>query len=166
MKLISSKSTRFYLPAVITVLVDQVSKYIARTALPANGAITVIPGVFDLRLSYNSGAAFGMFSNQAPLFIIVALVAIFAIVKLRNAGPDSGTLSVGLGLLLGGAVGNLIDRIFSRAHEVTDFLSLHISIGGQTRFWPTFNVADIAVVTGALLVFYYVYIIEKRKQDA
>ena len=156
----------FYLPAVAAPVVDQLTKSAARRLLEYDRPVGVIPGFFDLRLSYNSGGAFGILPSWAPLFIIIALAAIFAIVKLSKAGAEARSLAVGLGLLLGGAVGNLIDRLFSRAREVTDFLSLHITYGGKTYTWPTFNVADIAIVIGAALVFFYVHVVGKRKGEA
>lgn len=125
--------------------------------------VTVIPGFFDLRLSYNKGAAFGLLPDWAPLFIIVALVAIFAIVRLRAASSGPRALSVGLGLLLGGAVGNLIDRLASPRHEVTDFLSFHVTVSAETHAWPTFNIADAAIVVGAGMVLFLVYAIERPR---
>ncbi|MCL5104025.1 MAG: signal peptidase II [Armatimonadetes bacterium] len=159
----AGKSALFYATAASAVVVDQVTKAIARGTLEPDMPVTVIPGFFDLRLSFNTGAAFGILPNWAPLFMVVALVAIFAIVRLRRQGPDSRALTVGLGLLLGGALGNLIDRLLLPGRAVTDFLSFHINIGGQLRAWPTFNIADIAVVLGAALLFLHVYILEKRR---
>jgi signal peptidase II len=158
-----NKTKLFYIISAATVILDQVTKFLARKFL-AGSAVTVIPGFFDLELTYNRGGAFGILPNWAPLFIIVALVAIYAIVKIGRGGYTSRVLMTGLGLLLGGAIGNLIDRVAFSSRGVTDFISLHISSGGRTYAWPTFNIADIAIVLGAFLVFYYVYIIEKRTQ--
>lgn len=155
----SRNSIWFYTLAISALVLDQITKFAARAMLTLGHKVTVIPGFFDLELSYNSGGAFGMLPNWTPLFIIVALVAIYAIVRLRRAGPDSRSLAIGLGLLLGGALGNLVDRLISPHREVTDFLSFHIG----TRSWPTFNVADIAIVVGALFTLFYVYVIEKRR---
>jgi len=152
----------FYAPAALVVVLDQLTKFAARRCLSLDRPVTVIPGFFDLKLSYNTGAAFGIMPNWAPLFIIAGLVAIFAIVRLRGTRSSSPALSVGLGLLLGGAIGNLIDRLASRTGEVTDFLSLHLRLGDRTYVWPTFNVADIGIVGGIAAVFIYVYAIEKR----
>lgn len=149
--------------ALLVVVFDQVTKAIARSALSDGLPVTVIPGFFDLRLSFNSGAAFGVMPNWAPLFIVVALVAVFAIVRLRGNGPQSNILTVALALVLGGALGNLIDRVFTRDHVVTDFLSIYITTGGGAHSWPTFNIADAAVVVGAILMFFYVYIVERGR---
>ena len=156
----------FYSTALGVVVMDQVTKYIARQNLTLGKPVHVIPGFFDLNLSYNTGAAFSILPNWAPLFIIVGLVAIFAIVKLRSAGSGSLCVSVGLGLLLGGAIGNLIDRIAFPGLGVTDFIDFHIRIKGASYPWPTFNIADAAIVIGAILTLYHVYIIDKRRSDA
>ena len=152
-----NKSGWFYVPAIVALVLDQITKLIARKVL-ADGSITIIPGFFKLELNYNPGAAFGIMPNWAPLFIIAALVCIFAIVRLRRSGEQSKVLSAGLGLLLGGAVGNMIDRLPAHSQGVTDFLKF--SAAG--RSWPTFNVADIAIVIGAILILFNVYIVEKR----
>lgn len=146
------------------VVIDQVTKYLARQSL-AHKSVTLIPGLLELRLVYNTGAAFSILPNWAPLFILVGLVAIYAIVKLRRAGSGSTWASVGLGLLLGGAIGNLIDRIAFADRGVTDFIDLHIRIKGSLSAWPTFNIADAAIVIGALLVLFHVYVIDKRRSE-
>lgn len=160
-----SKTIWFYSTAIDVVVIDQVTKLLARQNL-AHRTVTLIPGLLDLRLAYNEGAAFGVLPNWAPLFIIVALVAIYAIVRLRRAGGGSMCLSIGLGMLLGGAIGNLIDRLLFADRGVTDFLDFHIRSGGTLLSWPTFNLADAAIVIGAVLVVIHVYIIEKRKSES
>lgn len=157
---------RFYMVALGVVIIDQITKFIARNSLQIDRPATVIPGFFDLKLDYNRGAAFGLLPDWTPLFVIIALVAIYAIVKLRNAAPDSHSLAIGLGLLLGGAAGNLIDRLISPERAVTDFLSFHITLQGKMHSWPTFNIADVAIVAGAITVLFYVYIVEKRRAEA
>ena len=153
----------FYALALGVLILDQITKAVARGVLQLDKTVTVIPGFFDLKLGYNMGAVFGILPDWAPLFIIVALAAVYAIVKLRQAGAQSRALSVGLGLLLGGGLGNLVDRLVSSERAVTDFLSFHIAIHGKTYRWPTFNVADAAIVVGAVCVLYSVYVVEKRK---
>ena len=161
----SKKNLLFYTLALGVLIVDQATKAIARGMLTEGHSVTVIPGFFDLQLSYNSGAAFGTLPNWAPLFILVALIAIYAIVKLNQASNGSRPLQIGFGLLMGGALGNLLDRLIFSGRGVTDFLSFHIAIGGKTYTWPTFNVADIAIVAGAILTIVNVYILEKWKSD-
>jgi signal peptidase II len=151
----------FYSTAIDVVVIDQVTKYLARQSL-AHKVVTLIPGLLDLRLAFNTGAAFSVLPNWAPLFILIGLVAIYAIVKLRRVGSGSLWASLGLGMLLGGAMGNLIDRIAFPGRGVTDFIDLHVGHNA----WPTFNIADVAIVIGALLVLFHVYIIEKRRSEA
>lgn len=145
---------------------DQVTKLLARHFLEAGRVTTVIPGLLNLDLTYNRGAAFGVLPNWAPLFIIVALVAIYAIVRFGRNGMTSFGLVIGLGLLMGGAVGNLIDRVIFASRGVTDFISVYVTLKGQLHAWPTFNFADVAIVLGAVFLFYHVYIVEKRNENS
>lgn len=154
----------FYSTAVDVVVIDQLTKFFARTNLIEGKAVTVIPGFLDWRLSHNTGAAFGLLPDWAPLFILIGLVAIFAIVKLRSVRDASLGLSIGLALLLGGALGNLIDRLAFAGKGVTDFIDLSVKIGGYQ--WPTFNFADIAIVVGAVVVLFRVYMIDSRRSDS
>lgn len=151
--------------AFATVVVDQVTKLLARHFLAAGSVFTVIPGLLNLDLTYNRGAAFGVLPNWAPLFIIAALVAIYAIVRLGRNGLTSKSLVIGLGLLMGGAVGNLIDRVVFASRGVTDFVSVYVSVRGQVHAWPTFNFADVAIVLGAIFLFYHVYVVEKQTHN-
>lgn len=155
----------FYIAAGAVVVLDQITKAIARATLEPDQTHTLIPGLFDLKLSSNPGAAFGILPDWAPLFIIIALVAIYAVVRLGHAQRASRSFSIGLGLVLGGAIGNLIDRLTSADRSVTDFLNLHIRLSGETHAWPTFNIADAAIVVGAAIVLYHVFILEKRNTD-
>ena len=154
----------FYICAAAVVLIDQVSKYFARRELAAH-KIVVIRGFFDLSLSYNPGGAFGILPKWTPLFVIIAIVTIYAIFRLRKLETPSWPLSAGLGLLLGGAIGNLIDRLLSPFGAVTDFLSFHLGGTAKALVWPTFNFADVAIVAGAVLLLYHVYVVERKRQE-
>ena len=158
-------AVRFWAAAGAVVVLDQLTKLLARAALGVDRPVAVVPGFFDLKLRFNSGAAFGILPDWAPLFILAALVAIYAIARLRQAGEGSRGLALGLGLVMGGALGNLVDRLASAEREVTDFLSFYIRLGGKTYAWPTFNLADAAIVVGAILVICHVYVIEKRRTN-
>jgi len=162
--LISGSSLKFYGAAALVVIADQLTKAAARAGLQQGREVTVIPGFFDLKLSYNTGGAFGILPGWAPMLILIGLVLVFAVVRLRQLGPQGRSLSLGLALLLGGGVGNLIDRVFSPVHEVTDFISLYVRTGGQEHRWPTFNVADAAIVVGAVFVIYFVFIVKRRME--
>lgn len=148
----------FYAAAAAVLVLDQLTKAAARSLLADGVSRTVIPGFFDLRLSYNTGAAFGMLPDWTPLFIIVALAAVYAAVRLRRTHGSAKPLAVGLGMLMGGALGNLVDRVAFPKLGVTDFINLHVG----SFAWPAFNVADIGVVAGAALVVIHAYILDKR----
>jgi signal peptidase II len=131
----------------VALVADAASKAIVKGYVPDGSSVTVIPRVFDIAPQENSGAAFGMMQNSGYLLAIISLVIVFAIVKLRMQRSRSKLLAISLGLLLGGALGNLVDRLTKGA--VYDFLDFHR--------WPVFNLADAAVtIGGALLVVYWV----------
>lgn len=151
----SSKDNRYRILLSITGLVlilDQLTKFWVVRNIPEYGAITVIAGFLDLVNIRNRGAAFGFLNRsdiewQFWLFSGATLLAAGMIYTIaRSARKGENTLFVGLGLVLGGAVGNFIDRVRLRA--VVDFLDLYV---GQWH-WPAFNVADIAICCGSVLV--------------
>ena len=150
----------FYITALGSLVIDQLSKAVVRHLIGLGDSIEVIPGFFNITLSRNYGMAFGTMSSWAPLIILISLASIYAIVKLRHAREKAAVIALSLGLLLGGAAGNLIDRL--AFGYVTDFLDFYIARDTSALSWPTFNVADIALVAGVLLLFYYVFVIEKR----
>jgi len=126
------------------IFLDQISKFIVTRQLFLHESIAVIKGIFHLTLVYNRGAAFGIFKNQTLLFIITSLIAIVLIVlKLYRHHRDKiSCQTVSLCLILGGAAGNLIDRMFFG--YVIDFIDF--------RVWPVFNIADSAITVGAVLL--------------
>jgi len=143
-----------FLIALLVVLLDRFSKLAIEKNLSLHDSISLIPGFFRLTHIENRGAAFGLFADSPSewkiaglvLFSLVALV-IVATLLWKNSHSMT-TTGVGLSLVLGGAIGNLWDRLVSG--HVVDFLLFYI---GQYQ-WPAFNVADSAIVIGAgLLVF-------------
>lgn len=137
-----------WIPAVVTV-VDQITKLLALAYLKA-GDITVTP-FFNLALAFNTGAAFSFLANaggwQNLFFVGVAIVVSIVILMMaRRLGASDGQVMVGLMLVLGGAIGNVIDRV--RLGYVVDFIDLHY----RGWHWPTFNVADSAITVGAVLL--------------
>lgn len=134
--------------AAVVVLLDQCTKWWAMTSIPQHRPITVIAGFFDLVNIRNRGAAFGFLNRsdiewQFWLFLAATVIAAWAIVSLVRTARHDPLLFVALGLVLGGALGNLIDRVRFRA--VVDFLDFYLGIW----HWPAFNVADIAICIGA-----------------
>jgi len=141
-----------FLVAFLVVLVDQVSKYCIRSALTLHESIPVIDGFFNITYVRNPGAAFGFLAGTSPALRSVFLIAVTLIVIVlivimigRNQSPD-GLFTSSLSLVLGGAVGNLIDRIYFG--EVTDFLDVYMG----AAHWPAFNAADSAITVGAVIL--------------
>jgi signal peptidase II len=132
------------LVAVIVVAADQITKAIVRNEIKPGETVDVLPGI-DLVHAKNTGVAFSMFSGGGPLVVIVAIVALVALIGFFATHLHRRLVWLPTGLLVGGAAGNLIDRIRS-ARGVVDFLDVGV---GALR-WPTFNVADIAVSCGAI----------------
>ena len=138
--------------AVIVVVLDQATKAIVRTKLPLHDSFNVIPGFFDLTHVRNTGAAFGMLNNiefeHKPIVMVgVALVALAAVATYAFTLPPHQRLArFGLALILGGAIGNLIDR--AMAGYVVDFVDVYWR---DIHFWA-FNVADSAITVGVALM--------------
>jgi len=144
-----------------TLLVDQISKSVARGSLEIGRPVDVLPGFFSFKLTENPGAAFGALGAWPAFLVVIGLVAVLAIVGLRKERSKSYALAASLGLLLGGTVGNLVDRI--RFGWVTDFLDLHITARGRELSWPTFNLADVAITVGAILLVYHLLFVERQE---
>ncbi len=136
--------------ALVWLALDQLTKAAITARLAVGSGFSVIDGCFNIVHVLNRGAAFGFLNSaetdwQFWLFLAAALLVAGVIVHIARTSPYSCALFVGLGSILGGAAGNLIDRVRSRA--VTDFLDVY---WGQWH-WPAFNVADIAICLGVLL---------------
>jgi signal peptidase II len=152
MGVLADRRLRLALVAAVSVLVlDQVTKAIVARSMTLYESIPLLP-FFSLTYVRNTGAAFGLLGGlspavRLPLFCLVTVGAVFALVSyLRDLRPDESLIALALGGILGGAAGNLVDRL--RFHEVVDFLHLHY--GGFD--WPMFNVADSAISVGVALV--------------
>lgn len=134
--------------AILVLALDQLTKAWVSTSLPEGGWWSPLPGlsrVFRITHITNSGAAFGIFPNQGNFFILIAVVVALAIVLYyRHLPAGEWLIRLSLGLQLGGAIGNLLDRL--RYGYVVDF----IDIG----FWPIFNLADASIVTGVAILAY------------
>ena len=145
------RASELWTAAAIVVL-DQVSKAAVRARLPLHESITVIPGFFDLTHVRNTGAAFGMLNNvnfeyKAFVMVVVALVALAAVAAYAVTLPPSQRIArLGLALILGGAIGNLIDR--ATTGFVVDFVDVYWR---GVHFWA-FNVADSAITVGVALM--------------
>ena len=147
--------TWFALAALI-VVIDQVAKWAVLAAFAPGGRLA-LTGFFNLVLAFNKGAAFSFLAGapgwQTPLFIAVAAVAIIVVSVLLARSPGDPLVCAGLALILGGALGNLIDRL--RMGAVTDYIDV--------LSWPPFNLADIAITLGVVALALS-YLAEGEKQ--
>ncbi len=143
--------------ALIVLVLDQLTKLWVAAVLPLWASKTVIPGFFNLVHVLNKGAAFGFLNDLdamwRPYFFLAAtaLAIVLILHLLRTVPREDMVLFTALGLILGGAVGNLTDRI--RLGEVVDFLDFYIG----KYHWPAFNVADVAISIGSVLLLVSVY---------
>jgi signal peptidase II len=146
--------------SVVTLVLDLGSKHWVTTRLDTPGpdrTVTIIDGVLAFISAKNRGGAWGLLQDESeavrrPFFMVISAAAILFIVTLyRRVTPDQWALKWGLPLVLGGAIGNLVDRI--RYGYVVDFIQVHVTPAIPWTYpWPTFNVADIAIVAGVALM--------------
>ena len=125
---------------------DQVTKLIVVRTLAGRTPVQVIPGILHLNYTTNAGGAFGIFGGQPWLFL-GASVLVSAIIVIASTRLTSAVSAIALGLILGGALGNLTDRLARgprASGRVVDFIDLQV--------WPVFNLADSAIVIGAVLM--------------
>jgi signal peptidase II len=141
----------FWIAAAVVVL-DQITKVLVRASFALHDGVTVIPGFFDLTRVHNYGAAFGIlstveFPGRTALLALVAAAALVGLSYYAATLPDAQALTrVGLGFIIGGAAGNLIDRL--ALGYVTDFFDFHWR---GWHFWA-FNIADAAITVGVSLM--------------
>jgi len=138
-------------------LLDQATKYLIQKNITLFTGHEVVPGFFSLVHTLNKGAAFGFLNDpgsnwQTYFFLAASAMAVVIIVNLLSKARPGDTIFVtALGLILGGALGNMVDRI--RAGEVIDFLDFYVG----SYHWPAFNVADIAITLGSLALIFSLY---------
>lgn len=138
--------------AALALFLDQGTKWMAESLLDPYRPPTLIPGLFELRLVHNDGAAFSMFRGGRWMFILIsAAAAVFLpyyLRSLRREGENHLFLPIGLGLIWGGAMGNAIDRVFRDRGLVVDFFHF---FWGEYSF-PVFNIADSAITVGLFAI--------------
>jgi signal peptidase II len=139
----AATTVRAAIVAIVAVVADQIVKAIVRAEIGRMEQIDVLPGIHLVNVR-NTGVAFSMLSDGGALPIIVGLLAVAALVAFFVTHLRRPLVWLPTGLLLGGAAGNLIDRV--REGSVTDFIKL--------PHWPAFNVADIAITLGVLALLY------------
>ena len=140
--------------AAAVVLGDQRTKAWITAVFPLGSQREVIPGLFRLVHTRNRGIAFGLLGSSGPLVQTLLLAVVVAVVAVLvwqlSRGNGDRLAGLGLAVVLGGALGNLTDRLFRG--EVVDFLDVYLRLGGREHTWPTFNVADSCITVGAGLV--------------
>ena len=146
-----SRYILFLTISLIVLALDLITKKLALENLANSPPVEIIPGFFNLVLVFNSGAAFGIFNDpnstwQIWLFLAVTLITVCIIIYLLKSMVNDRLSFLGLALIMGGALGNLVDRV--RYQAVVDFLDFYIG----NWHWPAFNVADIGICVGAGLV--------------
>lgn len=124
------------------IFLDQLTKFLATKFLLLNNPVPLVKNFLNLTLVHNRGAAFGLFQNQLLMFILVSILAIVLIICSLRDKKNSLIFKICLSLILGGAIGNLIDR--ARLGFVIDFLDF--------RVWPVFNLADSVITIAAILL--------------
>jgi signal peptidase II len=132
--------------AAATYLADRLTKVLAERGLAGRPPVDLIPGVLSLTYTTNSGGAFGL-ARSAPLLFAGATVVVAGAIVFASRQLTRLPVAVALGLILGGALGNLTDRAIhgpGLSGGVTDFIDLHV--------WPVFNLADSAIVVGAIVL--------------
>ena len=138
--------------AAFTILIDQISKQLILKTFRPGEILPVIPGLFNLTLTFNPGAAFGLWSNlpsgwrEVALGLSIALALVAVVVFLMHPNCQSTLARVSLSAVLGGAIGNIIDRF--TYGSVVDFLDFYIG----DYHWPAFNIADSAIFMGIMVV--------------
>jgi signal peptidase II len=142
--------------AVIALVADQASKLwlLFVVDIGHRGAVSITP-FFDLVLAWNTGISYGWFQNDSPLGAAILLAikaAAVVLLAVWMARSHTRMATIGLGLIIGGAIGNAIDRLAYGA--VVDFALFHIQIGEKTFNWYVFNLADVAIVAGVAALLY------------
>lgn len=153
---IFEKSTRrIFALALFIFALDQLTKWFVLQCIPAGDEVIVIPGFFNLVHRDNTGAAWSLFTGNNAVLAIIALVALVMLFLARRYfHSDRLTGQLALGLIFGGIIGNLTDRLLPDRHAVVDFLYFYLQQrGGRELGFPAFNVADSAICTGVTLIF-------------
>lgn len=156
---------KFYLIALIVIIIDHSTKYYFNSTFKLYETADVIPPILNWTLAYNHGAAFSFLANaggwQKYLFAILGLaVSAFIMIHLRRIPKSAKLLSLGVALILGGAIGNVVDRFIHG--YVIDFIHVHYH---NLWHYPVFNVADIGICLGVAMVVWDMLFLEKKRKS-
>ncbi|WP_251859691.1 signal peptidase II [Clostridium sp. Marseille-Q2269] len=137
---------------ILGIVLDRISKLWALNTLASGKYIVIIKDLFTFSYLENRGAAFGIFQNKLIFLAIITVVVIIGVAYfITKYKPGSRLLKISLALIISGAIGNLIDRIYYKF--VVDFIMLHYK---DKYYFPTFNIADTLVVIGTILLVIYI----------
>lgn len=160
----NNNAMKYYLIALVVLMLDQITKIYFDSRFELYETVDVIPPLLNWTLAYNHGAAFSFLADQAGwqkwFFAVLGLaVAVFLTVYIRQVPRMAKALSLGLALVLGGAIGNVVDRFLYG--YVIDFIHVHYA---DIWHYPIFNIADIGICIGMVLVVYDMLFLEKKRQ--
>ncbi len=149
----------------LVIVLDQLTKWVAVSELHLYQQVPIIDGLFSFTLAYNTGAAFSFLADasgwQRWLFAVIAVVvSVVLCVWLARLDRSKKLEAIALALILGGAIGNLYDRVIHG--KVTDFILVHWQ---QSWFFPAFNIADSAITVGAALLLFDMFFGRKPEQN-
>lgn len=162
----------------LVIIVDQLTKFIVNSNMELYTSVNVIPGVLDFTYIRNDGAAWGMFDDKRWVFLILSTVAIAVIIFILTKYRDAHIMmKIPLSLILGGGIGNMIDRclyteeflngtakLFGEGYRLFDGVVIDFIEASFIDF-PVFNIADCAVTVGTALLFVYVIFIDSKVND-
>jgi signal peptidase II len=157
-----SKIRTFLIVSAVVIAIDHIAKWVVKSTMEVDQTIRVIGDLFTLYFTYNTGIAFGLFDANSsrlkmPLLVVISIIALAIILYIFFSLPKRVRLSgLAMGLIFGGAIGNMIDRIAQG--RVIDFLDVDFPdiaikpLGIYLTRWPTFNVADSCVLVGIVML--------------
>ena len=137
---------KIYITAIIIFIIDQISKVIISSYIGLNSSVRIIKNFFYLTYTNNTGASFGILKNSRVLLIVLSIIALVILLRYISTFKETKYNILGLGFLMGGIIGNLLDRVLFG--YVRDFLNFYI-IGYD---FPVFNIADIFIVLGVFIL--------------
>jgi len=149
----------YYFIALIVIAIDQLTKWLVATNMKIGESITIIPNILYITSHRNRGAAWGILQGQLWLFYLITVVVVIGLViYIQRLPREERLFGVALGLMLGGAIGNFIDRLVRK--EVVDFIHTYIF----TYDFPIFNIADSALSIGVALVFLQTFVMGAKEK--
>ena len=154
--LFSKANRRIFALAAVIFALDQFTKWLVQQRISLGDEINIIPNFFNLAHRANTGAAWSLFTGNNFLLAGIALAALVVLYLARHHFSAHRILGqIAFGLIFGGIIGNLTDRLLPGRHAVVDFLHFYMARRGTAEVWdfPAFNVADSAICTGVVLIF-------------